>query len=251
MFKEVYDTKEVLLGLRKVYQENRQQLDDLKKYININPRVGDCGFIIMPYNNSYGFDIKLKYTMAAEKGGLLRMYQTSYMIASFAFDLANNKVYTDCPFINIRRHKEFIDKVTEIYNSDFVKLIARNNMKSLDSNPAYLHTTLSEANMFIPESSSTYNSALSYDAYNDQLDFTLFYNIAVNKDFIKKALDDTLNIKFERTVFSNYILENIQEVDSDVDIDICDHRTNANGSRTFIFGIDKQKSMTKAKKLTF
>ena len=35
MNKEVYELREILLGLRKVYQQNKQDLEDLKQYIQI------------------------------------------------------------------------------------------------------------------------------------------------------------------------------------------------------------------------
>ncbi len=252
MFKEVYDTREILLGLRNVYQGSRQQLDDLKKYVTISPRVGDCGFVLYPcWPTESDFVILFKYVMAANKGGLLRVDQINYSYASIGIDFVNNRVYTNCDYMKIKNHEEFIEGVANIYKSDFVKLIKRDRMKSLDANPAVMYTTLNEVNMFINESKNTYNSLLSYDSYNDKLLLTLLYDINVNEEFISKALDDTLDTKFERTEFSNYILENIQDVDTSTSIKICDHRTNFDNSRTFIFGIDKKRSMTKAKKLTF
>ena len=252
MFKEVYDTREILLGLRNVYQGSKQQLDDLKKYVTISPKVGDCGFVLYPCGPAENdFVILFKYLMAADKGGLLRMDQTNYSYASIGIDFVNNRVFTNCEFMKVKKHKEFIEAVANIYRSDFVKLIKRDNMRSLDANPAVMYTTLNEVNIFLNESKKTYNSLLSYDSYNDQLLLTLLYNIKVNKEFISKVLDDTLTTKFERTVFSNYILENIQDIDTSTSIKICDYRTNLDNSRTFIFGIDKKGSMTKAKKLTF
>ncbi len=252
MFKEVYDTREILLGLRNVYQGSKKQLDDLKKYVNISPRIGDCGFVLYPCGQTENdFVVMFKYIMAANKSGLLRMDQTSYSYASIGIDFVNNHVYTNCPFMSVKKHKEFINAVADIYRSDFVKLIKRDNMKSLDARPAVMYTTLNEINIFFNEGEKTYNSFLSYDSYSDQLALTLLYDIKVNKEFISKVLDDTLTTKFERIVFSNYILENIQDVDTSTSINICDHRTNLDNSRTFIFGIDKKRSMTKAKKLTF
>ena len=252
MFKEVYDTREILLGLRNVYQGSRQQLDDLKKYVTISPRVGDCGFVLYPCGPTINdFVILFKYTMAADKGGLLRMDQTNYSYASIGIDFVNNHVYTNCPFMSVKKHKEFIDAVADIYRSDFVKLIKRDNMKSLDAYPAFMFTTLDEVNIFLSESERTFNSILSYDSYNDQLSLTLRYSIQVNKEFVNNALNDTLATQFERTEFSNYILENIQDVNTSTSIKLCDYRTNLDNSRTFIFGIDKKRSMTKAKKLTF
>lgn len=252
MFKEVYDTREILLGLRNVYQSSKQQLDDLKKYVNISPRIGDCGFVLYPCGPTMNdFVIIFKYTMASDKGGLLKAEQMNYSYASIGIDYANNKVYTNCPYMKIKKHSEFIETVANIYKSDFVKLIKRDNMRSLDVIPAVMYTTLNEINIFINESNNTYNSLLSYDSYNDQLLLTLLYNMKVNMEFITKVLDNTLAIQFERPQFSNYILENIQDVDTSKSIKISDYRTNIDNSRTFIFGIDKQRSMTIAKELTF
>jgi hypothetical protein len=252
MFKEVYDTREILLGLRNVYQSSKQQLDDLKKYVNISPRIGDCGFVLYPCGPTMNdFVIIFKYTMASDKGGLLKAEQMNYIYASIGIDYANNKVYTNCPYMKIKKHSEFIETVANIYKSDFVKLIKRDNMRSLDVIPAVMYTTLNEINIFINESNNTYNSLLSYDSYNDQLLLTLLYNMKVNMEFITKVLDNTLAIQFERPQFSNYILENIQDVDTSKSIKISDYRTNIDNSRTFIFGIDKQRSMTIAKELTF
>jgi hypothetical protein len=64
-------------------------------------------------------------------------------------------------------------------------------------------------------------------------------------------LEDTLINKFERTQFSNHISENIQEVDTNTSIKLCDYRANLDKSKTYIFGIDKQNGIIKAKKLTF
>ena len=252
MFKEVYDTREILLGLRNVYQSSKQQLDDLKKYVNISPKIGDCGFVLYQCGPTINdFVIIFKYTIASNKGGLLRAEQMNYSYASIGIDFANNKVYTNCPYMKIKKHLEFIEAVTNIYKSDFVKLIKRDNMRSLDVIPAVMYTTLNEINIFINESNNTYNSLLSYDSYNDQLLLTLLYNMKVNKEFITKLLDNTLAMQFERPQFSNYILENIQDVDTSTSIKISDYRTNIDNSRTFIFGIDKPRSMTIAKKLTF
>ena len=252
MFKEVYDTREILLGLRNVYQESRQQLDELKKYVNISPKVGDCGFILYPCGPKDGdFVVLFKYTMAAENSGLLNVNQTFYSYATLSVDLYNNKVYSGCPYMSVSKHVDFINKLNEIYNGDFAKLITRSNMKSLDYNPALMYTTLNEINIFFNESANTFNSQLTYDSYSDQLTLTLFYDIAVNKDFINKALNDTLNTQFEKVVFSHYILENIQDIDTDIKIDICDYRTNGNGSKSYIFGIDNKRTLTKAKKLAF
>ncbi len=252
MFSEIYDTREILLGLRKVYQENKQQLEELKNYVHISGKIADSGFFLYPYGPSADdYSIYYKYIMATEKSGILRADQSYYNFSNVYFDLYSNKVALDTDFVKVYKHEEFIDSTYKILKSDFAKLIVRNNMKSIDNNIGTLYTTLNEINLFTNQSFDTYNCLLSYDAYNDQLDLTLYYDMLVNKDFITKVLNDTLKVQFHKGQFSNYILENINDVDTSAEIELYNYRSNQDKSKTYIFGIVCDKRLIKSKKSTF
>ena len=252
MFSEVYDAREILLGLRNVYQENRKQLESLKKYAKISGKIGDCGFFLYPYGNGADeYSLYFKYLMASESAGILRADQSYYNFSNVFVDPYHNKVALDNNYVTIKKHEEFINSMNDIFKSDFAKLIVRNNMHSIDYNLATLFTTLNEVNIFTNQSNNTYNSLLSYDSYNDQLDLTLYYDNVVNKDFITKALNDILSIQFHKGQFSNYILENINDVDTNIEIDLYNYRHNPDNSKTYIFGIDCDKKLLKSKKSTF
>ena len=252
MMSEIYDTKEIILGLRKVYQENRKQLEELKKYTNIGAKVGDCGFVLYPYDQkSDNYSMYFKYLIASMDGGILRADQTNYSFSNVFVDPYHRKVALDNNYVSVRKHEEFINAMDDIFKSDFVKLIARNNMKCIDGNISTLYTTINEVNMLTNQSANTYNSLLSYDAYNDQIALTLFYNMAVSKDFLYTTLNDILATKFHKGQFSHYILENLSDVDTKADIDLYNYRFNNDGSKTYIFGIDSDKKLLKSKKSTF
>lgn len=251
MTKEIYNTREILLGLRKVYQENRRQLDELKNYCTISSKISDSSFFLYPYGaGTYDFNMYYTYLLSFDEGGLIKANNLQYNISNIFVNKIDNKVAIDNKFISVKKHKDFIKAMDEIYNSEFTRLIVRNNMKSIDNNPVYMFTSLNEVNLFANQDNKLLNSSLTYDAYNDKLNFTLFYDMSVSKDFINEALNNMLDVNFHKGQFSHYILENIDEKPNS-QIELYNYRTNADSSKTYIFGIDCDKKLIKSKKSTF
>lgn len=250
MNKEVYEFRDILFNLRKTYQKNRKQLDELKQLVSVSKTIGDYGFTFYKYYNSDDTILLFKYLLSCyDIQGILEGKHLYYNLSNVR--IYNNEVIIDNNVkIKITNKDKFINKVNEILNSDFIKLITKYNIKSLDNGNSILSFDINGMNLNTNQTLTTNTSSLFYDAYSDVIGLTT-NNILVNETIINDMFHDLLGVQFYKNEFSNYILEQIKFDESRNTLYLSDYYINRDNTKTFIYNFSNNKKLIKSKNSIF
>lgn len=135
--KDYIQLKELILSLRKKYQENNQELDELKSNIyGLDYRIKDFFFYVVKYSGEQNPNIMLKFI--ENRGALWRLrdniskfrgdYDYTRTIAKLWTDFNNHyKIIGHYP-AKIADEKEFTEKINTLLSSEFYKNIHTPNI---------------------------------------------------------------------------------------------------------------------------
>ena len=232
--KDYYTLKEVIFGLRNEQLRAVRRLQELKKYINLyNQKSYEKDYFYLNILGILWYAQKHKLNLSSRLfeflDGNLKNALSGY---KWSKELIGNidgcfKKYTD--MFEITNYVGFIENLDDILNDDFIKKFSLEYTSISTKNPLLIFFYNNTHSWHLKKKDK--GSQIDYYANDDTLEFITDYH---NKSY-QEIIDELLEVRFPRYLFSEYIQNIIDNNDEEKkEIIIPDKKIYTKNARFYI-----------------